>query len=280
MMKPSGRDERAARGTTGRSRDGGVRFNGGRAQRIQAVDRAIELLKAVAGAERPPTAGDLARGCGLNRTTAWRLLATLEEHGLVERDAAQRYGIGYGTVALGQSPSGSAALVRVARPALERLAEETGATVTLSVARQPGVVAIDQIDPPDATLALNYLTKPLPPNATSNGKVFLASLHDEDLDEMLVTPLEQRTPATVTDPVRLREILDGVRREGYAVTIGELDVGVNGVSVGVIDHQDVLVAMLSVSDADHRLPPEGLKTSVPALRRAARAIQRRLLDLG
>jgi DNA-binding IclR family transcriptional regulator len=258
-------------------RSGSDSADGPASQRIQAVDRAIELLKAVAGAAQPVTAAELAQMCGLNRTTAWRLLATLEMQGMVERDPAQRYGVGYAAVALSRSPSGSAALVRVARPALERLADETGNTVTLSVARREGVRAIDQIDPPDATLVLSYLTQALPVNATSTGKLLLASLSDDELDDLLVAPLEKRTAATITDPVSLREIVHQVRRDGYAVTIGELEIGVNGVAVGVLDGHDRLVAMLSVSDTEHRLPPQRLESYVPAMRDAAQVIQRRLM---
>ena len=64
-------------------------------QRIQAVDRAIVLLKAVAASSTPPTVLELARRCGINRATAWRLLRTLEHHGLVNRDVVtQRYTVG------------------------------------------------------------------------------------------------------------------------------------------------------------------------------------------
>ena len=58
----------------------------GRARTIQSVDRAAALLKAVADSARPPTVIELAERTGLNRSTAWRLLATLDSHGLVERD--------------------------------------------------------------------------------------------------------------------------------------------------------------------------------------------------
>lgn len=249
-----------------------------RAQRIQAVDRAVELLKSVATADTPPTAAELAQRCGVNRTTAWRLLATLEDHGLVERDRSQRYAIGYETVALAQSNSGSAALVRIARPALERLAEETGETVNLSVARRNAVVAIDQIDPADADLLLNYLTKPLPLHCTSNGKVVLASLSAAQLDAVLAAPLDRRTPQTVVDPARLRESVAEVRRNGYAITVGELNPGINGVSSGVVDDQGKLAAIISVSAPAHRLPEERLHAAVPAIERAVTAIQRRLGD--
>jgi DNA-binding IclR family transcriptional regulator len=59
---------------------------------IQSVDRAATLLKAIADTRRPPTVSELAEAYGLNRSTVWRLLATLEGHGLVERDhVTQRY---------------------------------------------------------------------------------------------------------------------------------------------------------------------------------------------
>ncbi len=69
------------------------------AQRIQAVDRAVALLKSVAASATPPTVLELARECGINRSTAWRLLRTLEHHGFVDRDPiTQRYTVGYGAV--------------------------------------------------------------------------------------------------------------------------------------------------------------------------------------
>jgi DNA-binding IclR family transcriptional regulator len=52
-------------------------------QRVQSVARAAELLKAL---DAPATVFELAERCGLNRSTAWRILATLEDSGLVERD--------------------------------------------------------------------------------------------------------------------------------------------------------------------------------------------------
>src|SRR4029077_1476731 len=68
----------------------------GRSRTIQSVDRAAALLKAIADSSRPPTVVELAEACMLNRSTAWRLLATLDAHGLIGRDPViQRYSLGY-----------------------------------------------------------------------------------------------------------------------------------------------------------------------------------------
>src|SRR3954452_15132520 len=113
--------------------------SGSRARRphtVQAVDRAALLLKAVAAGPEPATVWELAERCGLNRSTAWRLLSTLERHGLVERDPLpSRYQPGYAAIQLASSTDLDA-LARRVRPILGRLASSTGEIVTLAAARR------------------------------------------------------------------------------------------------------------------------------------------------
>src|SRR5437868_8343476 len=142
---------------------------------IQSIDRAATLLKTIADRARPPTVLELAEECGLNRSTTWRLLATLEHHGLVERDAvSQRYGVGYAALRIAAAAEHDS-LVRRAGPALERLALETEETVNLAVAKRFDLVYVHQIDPPQIMVP-NWLGRPLPLHATSTGKAFLAFL--------------------------------------------------------------------------------------------------------
>jgi DNA-binding IclR family transcriptional regulator len=115
--------------------------------RVQSVDRAVALLRAIATTPHPQTAWELARACGINRSTAWRLLQTLERHGMVERDErTQRYGIGYTAQQLAAA-AGYDALARRARPILQRLADDTGGSVMLAAARTFSLVYVDQVDP-------------------------------------------------------------------------------------------------------------------------------------
>src|SRR5919199_4329771 len=98
------------------------------AQRVQSVARAAELLKALGAAGGEASVFELADRCGLNRSTAWRILATLEAEGLVERDPATgRYAAGYALVALGAG-AGHEALVRRAHPHLRALADACAET--------------------------------------------------------------------------------------------------------------------------------------------------------
>src|SRR6516165_4928417 len=91
----------------------------GAAFRIQAVDRAVLLLKSVATSTTPPTVLELARACGINRSTAWRLLRTAGYHMLIARvPSSAGYTVGYGAVTVAAAVT-DAMLVRRAGPILK-----------------------------------------------------------------------------------------------------------------------------------------------------------------
>src|SRR3954451_17443563 len=114
------------------------------AQRVQSVARAAELLKALGEHDGPASVFELADRCGLNRSTAWRILATLEDEGLVERDAATgRYAVGYALVGLAAG-AGPAPLVRRAQPYLRVLADACAETASLAVPQKLQLVYVDQ----------------------------------------------------------------------------------------------------------------------------------------
>jgi DNA-binding IclR family transcriptional regulator len=240
------------------------RTHGGPAQRVQAVDRAIALLKAVAAGERPATAVELADACGLNRSTAWRLLATLEYHGLVERDpVGQRYGVGYAASQLAGA-GGHEALVRRARPTLQRFCDATGELVTLAVAQRFELVYVDQVDPP-SSIGPHWLGRPLPLHATSAGKAYLAWLSDAERDAILPARLERYTPTTITDRERLETELSQIRRDGYGVCVGETEEFSNGASAPVLDLRARPVAVVNVWGPSQRVT----RRRLPALGREA-----------
>jgi DNA-binding IclR family transcriptional regulator len=227
--------------------------------RVQSVDRAVVLLKALAQSPQPPTLLELASRGGINRSTAWRLLQTLEHHGLVERDpATQRYRVGYTALQVA-SAADYDALVRRARPILMRMAETIGESTTLAVARTFSLVYIDQADPPTVP-SPNWLGRSLPLHATSSGKVFLAWLPDAERDAVLPPTLERYTARTITDREQLRLELADVRRSGYALCVGEFEEFANGVSAAVLDHRARPAAIVNIWGPSQRVTARRLPT--------------------
>jgi len=228
-----------------------------RAKTIQSVDRAAALIKAIADSTHPPTVNELATACGLNRSTTWRLLATLDGHGLIERDpVSQRYSLGYAFLRIAAGADVDP-LVRRGRPVLEQLAQDTGEATNLAVARRFSLVYVDQVDPPHV-MAPNWYGRTVPLHATSTGKAYLAFLPGEEQEAVLPRRLDRYTGTTVTDRRRLAQELESVRREGYAVCVGELEESLFGASAPVLSEQGRPVAIVSVWGTEHRLPRERL----------------------
>ena len=214
-------------------------------QRIQAVDRAMVLLKTVAGSETAPTVLELARRCDINRTTAWRLLRTLEHHGLVDRDAVtHRYTVGYAAAGIAAAAADDA-LVRRARPVLQDLADRTGEAVNLAVIKRSAVVPVEQVDPANVTMP-SWLSKPLPLHATSGGKAFLAWLAPDEQEAVLPKELARYTDRTVTDRDQLRRDLQNARSSGYAVCAREYENFTSGVSAPVLSATQLPLAVITV----------------------------------
>jgi DNA-binding IclR family transcriptional regulator len=220
---------------------------------VQSVQRAAALLEAIAGSAEPRTAPELAELCGLNRSTAWRILATLEEEGLVDREAG-RYSIGHAIARL--AAAATEALPRVARPHLEELSSGTGETVSLAVPRRLRLVYVDQVQAPHV-MAADWLGRAVPLHATSTGKALLAFLPPEEIDATVTRSLQPFTDRTITDPAELRAELERTKRRGYAVSRGELETALWGASAPIRDRQGRPIAVVSVWGAEARLKAKG-----------------------
>jgi DNA-binding IclR family transcriptional regulator len=221
--------------------------------RVQSVDRAAALLRAVAAvAPLGAPVSDLAEACGLNRATAWRLLATLEDNGLVERDGSgTRYVLGLGVARLAASV-GLDVLVRRAHPVLARLSEVTGETADLALLRPSGLTYVDEVVP-GSVMSASWLGRGVPLHATSSGKAWLAWLPDSEVDDLLPQSLTHYTPTTITEPLALRRELEAIRQRGYGTCRGEFEARLYGVSAPVLAAGRP-IAVISLWGPDDRIP--------------------------
>ncbi len=236
-------------------------------RRIQSLDRALRLLFAIADHGRPMSATDAANAIGLNRSTAWRLLGTLEQHGLLERDEANRYELGVATLRLA-ARAPWAAVARRARPIIEALAEQAGETTAVAVVTRGGFEVIDQVDGPHA-LGVRWIGVTGPLLYTSPGKLVLATLTEAELEAALDGTIEPRTPRSLTRLDDIRRELDDVRRRGAARSVEDYELGVNGVSAAATGADGRPVAFVTVTGPSSRLSAERLDEAEALVKAAA-----------
>ncbi len=229
-------------------------------------------------ADGPERSGaDLARELGVHRSTALRLLATLETHAMVERDQrTARYRLGRKLPQLASAVSGELDLRYAARPVCEELADAVGETVTLDVLAGDVIVPIEQATASTSMVAVNWLGRRTPIHCTASGKVILAFGADALRARLLAAPLEKRTAYTVVDRAELEAQLASVRESGLARTFEELEVGLDAIAAPVWSAGGEVVAALDVSGPTNRLRAAGRPGLERLTQQAARELSARL----
>jgi DNA-binding IclR family transcriptional regulator len=219
---------------------------------VQSVDRALGILEVLA---RTGESGvtEIALELGVHKSTAFRLVATLEAHRLVEQTADRgRYRLGVGILRLAGATTARLDLVQEARPIARQLAADTGETVNIAVLSESSALYLDQV-----------------------GKVLLGGLDDDGLEAVLGT-LATYTSRTITRLPELRAELARVREQGYAVAVDELEVGLTAVAAPIRNAHGDVVASMSVSGPSFRLPGEQVEEVVRLVVAASVEVSHRL----
>src|SRR5881398_3528801 len=183
---------------------------------VRSVERAVAILDVLAqGGMR--TGAEVARELKVHRSTALRLLGTLERHALVERDRrTARYRLGRRLAQLASVVTGEFDLRDVARPVCERLAAAAGETATLDVLVGDVIVPIEQATASTSVVGVNWLRRRTPVHCTASGKVIAAYGKDAVRERLLSLPLDRVTPNTITDRAKLEAQLEEARQTGVA----------------------------------------------------------------
>jgi DNA-binding IclR family transcriptional regulator len=242
---------------------------------VQSVDRALTILEVLA---RLGEAGvtEIAGELDVHKSTAFRLMSTLESHRLVEQTSERgRYRLGVGILRLAGATTARLDLVQEARPVCRQLAADTGETVNIAVLSESSALYLDQIAGSSALQPHNWVGQHIPLHATSNGKVLLSGLDEARLGEVLGA-LARYTPTTITTRKKLREELVLVREQGYAVAIDELEEGLTAAAAPIHNAHGDVVASMSVSGPTFRLGADRVETVVPQLVAAAAEVSHRL----
>ena len=239
---------------------------------LRTVERTMNLLWQIGQSAEPLTLAELSRRLGLGKATVRRFLLSLEELGYVERDAKGSYAASARLERLAQRPATGVGPAVAA--ALRDLAAETHTAISLGVLRGREVLYVWR-DPPGsvAGVALGEGAR-LPAHATAIGKMLLSQI-GQDAGEELYQGQAPRalTARTISSVALLQGALQEIRRQGWALSDGELEEGLTAAAVPVYDRGGTLRWALNASSSGHRMAPATFATDVvPALLRAASRI--------
>ena len=236
---------------------------------MQSVDRAVSILELLADVGAAGVT-EIASELKIHKSTAFRLLMTLEARGLVEQDVERgKYRVGYTAVQLTTRTAKVRDIAVVGRPMCTELASAVGETVSIAVEDGRQVLTVDQALGNAAVTAVDSVGQRQPLHATAAGKVFLAAMSTTDVQAVIDRGLPALTQATLTDGAALREQLDLIRTRGYATTFEEAEVGLVAVAMPVRGLGGRVVAALAISGPAYRINEQTLPGFLAELEPAA-----------
>jgi len=245
---------------------------------LSSVRNAARLLKEFSRGSREIGVTELSRRLGIGKSTAHRLLNTLAEERLLEQDPdTGAYRLGLAMYELGASVSMHTDLHEACSPVVDQLRNATRETVQVAVLDGREVVYVERRESPQTLRLFGRVGHRNDANCTSTGKLLLAYLPPERLDEVLDGwQLPRKTPHTIHDPLILRRELEQIRGRGWAENVNEAEMGVASISAPIRNGLGEVVAALSVAGPLQRLSGDSLKRFARPTVEAGLAISRRL----
>ncbi len=229
----------------------------GSGPQLRTLERGLQIL-ALFDVQRPEwTFVEVCRQTGLSKATAFRFLKKLEALEYLAYDEQKRtYHLGASLLQAAYLASSHSEITRVARPHLERLAEDTCEAVNFALGTPRGPMIVDAVFAPNAFQPNFMVGATLRGLATAHSRVFAAYASENARLAALLAPQESRTEQTITDPQMLAEILAKVRAEGVAFTEGEWSVGACAVAAPVFDTSDRVRATIAIVAPRERFGPQ------------------------
>lgn len=242
----------------------------------QLLDRTVAVIKLLGEVgEKGARMVEIAEGLGLKTSTAHRIVSALERHGLIEREhATRRYRLGLALFALGATAADGTGLRKLSRPALLRIAAQTGDTVFLMARSGFNVVCVDR---QEGSYVLDSLTGhvggQIPMGVGPASQAILAFLPPEEASTIIDAnaPLYGRYHGLTAEAVRDR--LPQIRAQRFALDHGELVRGISALAVPILPPGRDAVASIAINMTSARLEPDRLTELVTLLKTEVAGIE-------
>jgi IclR family acetate operon transcriptional repressor len=242
---------------------------------VQSLDRALRILAIVADADGL-SLSEIAERSDIAPSTAYRMLTTLANHGMVEfADPEQLWSVGVEAYRIGSAFLRSRKLVDRSRSVMQALMEKTGETANLGVAEDDCVVFVSQVETHQAIRAFFRPGTRSPFHASGIGKAILAHLAAGRVEAIVgKTGLQAFTEKTQTRRWELAADLEEIRARGWSVDDEERYPGMRCVAAAIFNEFAEPIGGISISGPTVRVTPDRLGTLGPEISDAAAAITR------
>ncbi|MEM6801572.1 MAG: IclR family transcriptional regulator [Bacteroidota bacterium] len=243
-----------------------------------SVVKAFQLLEHFTADKPSWGVRELAYELGANKSTTYRLMATLNSLGVLKKDEeTEKYSLGLKLFELGHRVDLHSAFIAKTHPVLEEVVAEITETVHLGILKEGQVLMVDRLESPQGLKLNSSIGSYSPAYCTSLGKILLADLDEEAFGSYYEhTEFSSFTQHTIVEKELLEKELHKVRKQGFALDREEKEYGLICLGVPVFNARGEMIAALSAAGPAQRFKSQMLKEYVQILKNGASLIQQKL----
>lgn len=245
---------------------------------VQSVDRALTIVSLVSQKKEGLGVTELASHLDLNKSSIFRLLATLVSHGYVEQDSeTKKYKLGYKPLELSSILLESIDLRSQAEPFLKELESITNEVIHLVLYDEGEVIYIEKLEGNETLRTHSRVGRRAPLHCTSVGKVILAYLTEAEVRSVLDQKgMPKHTENTITDQESFMVELKQIRNQGYGIEFEENEPGITCIAAPIFDNRGEITAAVSISGPSIRMTEDRLEELKTYITRTGEKISSRL----
>jgi DNA-binding IclR family transcriptional regulator len=240
---------------------------------VRAVERALDVLLCFTNQTPELTMTQIADQVGIHKSTAHRLLATLENKRFIQRDQNTGiYRLGIRLLQMAYLTLEQNDLRRLAVPFMHRLCDLYEENIDLTLLDDTDVIFVNIFEGPQRVKLAAAIGQRLPAFATASGKAILGFMPEKLVRQILDRGMPQLTPYTLNSPDALFENLKSIRELGFAISEQELEEQINAVAAPIFDQENHPIASIAVAGPAYRLTRERMMEIGPGLVATTREI--------
>lgn len=240
---------------------------------VKVLHKALDILDDLRQTPEGRSLADISTGSGMPKPTVYRILATLETRGYVDRVNGSGYRVSRKLFDEPRDEGLQECLTRVARPIMVELGAQCRETVNLGVLDGGEVLVIETVESQQAVRMTSKIGNRRYPHSTALGKIFLAALTEREMLRLIrAKGMPKFTPATIVKERDLIVELERVRTQGYAMDNMENEPDGRCIAAPIMLPDRTVVAALSISGPLPRMTQARAKSMLKPLTAACRAI--------
>ncbi|MCG6912137.1 MAG: IclR family transcriptional regulator [Deltaproteobacteria bacterium] len=245
---------------------------------MKSLFKALDIIETLAEAGEMGIR-ELSAATGYPPATTHRIVSALGERSYLRKmPESNRYSLSPKFLLLADSIQERFEIALITRPHLEKLMRQSGENANLCVRNGVDVIYIDHVHSRRHNLRIfTHIGANAPLHATGVGKIFLSWMAPDQFAGFLERiKFETLTPHTITDPDDLRDEIEKIKKQGYALDDQEKELGVRCIAAPLMNHRGEVVAAISISGAAQRISDSRLSGLADMVKETARTISNRL----